>query len=701
MVSLQAMVVFAALLSMATAGVCAGDIALEKSTDLVDRYGKIEFTVDPGRTYDDPFDPAVVDISLEVTGPAGVLLTPGFFVQEYETAKFERGRKTESWFYPIGGGTWKVRFAPMAVGGYSAKARVTDERGTAYSNIVRFACGDSASKGFLQIGRQDPRFFEFDNGEHFFAIGQNVAFIGEGQYVNLAKADEIFARLADNGANFARIWTCCNDWAMSLEAKKSAWDRSWSRNADIVAAQGDAGGRKCVRIGGDKGAVTCNPTHPVALRPQTRYVVGGRFMGEAMELNASPGLGRVQLDGLGKGKWQTFSREFTTGAGDYRLSRVTLSATGGEVYLARLSLTEAGGGAELLGEADVNRDVIGVYNQLDCAMLDELVTSAERRGIYLMLCVVTRDLYMKSLSKPGAGEYAQATADVKKFMRYCVARWGYSTAVGSWEYFNEMDPGKPTDAFYDEVGRYMETVDVYRHLRTTSTWHPSAGDIRHSRIDVGQLHHYMRPEGKEDYEDEVAVIVEKTKFLRDNGPGKPVLIGEFGLATPKWGLSSDMKTDAGGVHFRRSLWASAFAGSSGTAMFWWWDQLDRQNAYGHYKPLADFLRGVSFAGLKQADATADNGLRVLGHQGADRAYVWLSDPKANWHEQVIGGNAPQSITGATLQVRGLTDGPYHAVWFDTQKGGQVAGGSVESKGGLINIEVPTFESDIACRIERR
>jgi len=78
-------------------------------------------------------------------------------------------------------------------------------------------------------------------------------------------------------------------------------------------------------------------------------------------------------------------------------------------------------------------------------------------------------------------------------------RWGYSTSVGAWEYFNEIDPAKPTDRFYDQLGAYLEEIDIYRHLRTTSTWHPSAKDCRHERIDIGQLHHYMRTETNEDF----------------------------------------------------------------------------------------------------------------------------------------------------------------------------------------------------------
>ena len=263
----------------------------------------------------------------------------------------------------------------------------------------------------------------------------------------------------------------------------------------------------------------------------------------------------------GSPDWQTFRKEFVTGGNERWLGRVAFSLVGpGTVWLDALSLKEAAGGAELLWEADVNRPIRGYYNPLDCFMLDQLVEAAERNGIYLMLCAITRDLYMNTLSKVDSPEYRLATMDAKKFMRYAVARWGYSTSVAAWEYWNEMDPGKPTDRFYAEVGNYLAQIDIYHHLRTTSTWAPSARDCRHPQIDIAQEHHYMRPDD-DDFKDEVESIIRQTRFLRDNAPSKPALIGEFGLADAKWGLSDYMKQDREGVHFHNCLWASALAGS--------------------------------------------------------------------------------------------------------------------------------------------
>ncbi|MHC4369794.1 MAG: apiosidase-like domain-containing protein, partial [Planctomycetota bacterium] len=464
--------------------------------------------------------------------------------------------------------------------------------------------------------------------------------------------------------------------------------------------------RRCVTIAGADGAsLNVSPCHPVALKGGNEYVLTGRFKeqgGAALGVEMTHDSDVSAFEAHAEGAWMDFACRFVAGENVRWLGRLALRKTGpGTIWIDNLSLKEAGGGAELLWEADVNRPARGFYNQIDCFLLDELVEAAEENGIYLMLCLITRDLYMKSLSDAASDEYKQAVRDAKNLIRYAVARWGYSTSVAVWEYFNEIDPRLPTDRFYDEVGEYLEEIDPYRHLRTTSTWHPSAKDCRHGRLDIGQLHHYMRPETEEDYRDEVAVLIDKTRFLREHTPGKPVLIGEFGLANPKWGLSEDMKRDTEGVHFHNCLWASAFAGSSGTAMFWWWDQLDRQDMYHHYRPLSAFLADVSLAGLQPVDATAsDSRLRLVGYSGTDRAYLWLADSSAIWWNLVVDRQEAAKIKDAAVEIAGLDPGVYRVTWWHTLDGRAILSERISLAESPLRISVPAFARDIACKIVR-
>ena len=686
-------------------------ITLKAAQAKVARYEKVEFTIAVDGRYANPFDPDEVDVSLEITTPGGDrLVLPAFWWQPYERRVVDhRGRKVD-WLYPAGLPRWKARFAPMETGTHVAAARLKDRKRTARSTPVRFEATASNSKGFVRASRRDPRFLEFDSGQPFFAIGQNLAFIGPTQPVKLWKAEEILGRLSASGANFLRVWACCKDWAMAIEARKSAWGRSWAWEPPLAPMPGredDPIAPKCVKVGDRHAAsVTLSTPNPLAVRPGTKYVLTGRVRtkgNSAVRISAGSALLGEPVRSKAQEQWTPFERQFTTAAGQLWIDRITFRQNNsGTVWLDALSLREARGGPELLWEAAVNRPVRGSYNPTDCFILDELVEASRRRGIYLQLCLFTRDLYMNSLRDPDSDDYARAIRDARKLLRYAVARWGYSTSIAVWEYFNENNPGLPAESFYDALGKCLEEIDVYDHLRATSAWGPAPKDWRHARLDVPQLHHYLRPADKEQGRDAVAATLEKTALVRKHAPRRPILLGEFGLAENNWQRSRYMKQDKDLVHLHNALWASAMSGACGTAMFWWWEALDPMDAYRHYRPLAEFLRDVPFTtgGLQGTAAATSDELRVLGLQGKDSAYLWLSDPRATWWNIVVEKKAPPEIHGATLQVPGLILGSYRVRWWDTRRGKTVKEERRSAAKGTLRLRVPAFSRDIACEIRR-
>ncbi len=679
------------------------EIVLKASSDQVGQYAKMDFTIAIENTFKNPFDPQQSDIVLLIKGPEGQSVSvPAFWYQDFERIPIG-DNKGASVFCPLNNGSWKARYAAARPGRYQAIAQWNNLAGCVVSNTIEFEITPSADPGFVGIHKTDPRFFQFTNGDFFFPIGQNVAFIGESQYVNLTKADAIFKAMAENGANFARVWACCEDWAIAIEARKSAFDRSWARQPNqFVPLPDDTSGRKCVRIGGSaKPALTVDPSHPVALRPSTAYTliarlrsdkpatVQIRFGRQDKSLALDPAEGWVMLD-----------HRFTTDDGERSLGRITLTVqNSATVWLDGLSLTEAAGGPELLWEADVNRPARGVYNQIDCFMLDQVVRSAEQHGIYLMLCLITRDLYMDDLKTADSDAYRTAVRDAQNLLRYAVARWGYSSHVAAWEYFNEIDPGLPTDRFYSELANYLDKVDPYRHLRTTSTWSPSSRDCQLPALDIAQIHHYMRPSDKDKFRDQFTVLIEKSNWLRQYAPAKPATLGEFGLADDKWGLSPYLNQDPDCIHFETSLWAAAFAGGSGTDLFWWWDQLDRQKVYPHYRPLAEYMRGVSFAGM-QSDKAVISGVNLdaLGYQSDKAAYLWIFDHTANWSSRIIEKQPPRIVAGARLSIHNLPAGTYSVEWWDTRSGKVIQQMEVNIPQ---EIQIPPFSSDIACKVQMK
>jgi len=689
------------------------EMKLGISVEEVGRYEKIEFLIHLDTVYGNPFDPDEVDLSIQIKTPGGDSITiPAFYYQHYERQYMDKGEKKTDWLYPVGDPVWKARFAPDEVGRYSCIAKLKDRKGNVRSNTASFQCMPSQSKGFVRVSEKEPRFLEFSEGLPFFPVGQNLAFVGQTQHVDLGKMERIFREMSQNGANFARIWTCCSDWAMAIEARKSAWSRSWNWNPPIVPIPGHDGylfDQKCISISGEGGtSVSASPCHPVALRPDTRYVASGRFRksGETellLEIN-NVRIGEITSKNQER-RWVEWEREFTT-TGDQRwLNSVSFSLTGkGTVWLDGLSLKGAGGGPELLWEAEVNRPIMGYYNPVDCFMLDEVLKSAEENGVYLQLCLMTRDLYMGSLSDEGSPEYYKAIQHGKKLLRYVVARWGYSTSVAVWEYFNEMNPDLPTDQFYSEMSDYLEQIDPYKHLRATSAWAPCEKDWRNPKLDIADLHWYLRPAWGEIWKDEVAGVMNRARLLREHTSGKPALLSEFGLADDRWGLSPYMKQDEELSHFHNVLWASALSGVSGTALFWWWKRLDVMGAYTHYHALSSFLADIPFTEtkLRQTSAAASHQqVRAVGLQGDECAHIWLFNTQAIWYNLVVDKVKPDEIKHAKLEIRGLIPGTYRIQWWHTQKGEIIRQEDISLSEKSLQVLIPDFARDIACKIVKQ
>ncbi len=682
---------------------------LEGPSESVGRYETAEFLIHVPHRYEDPFDPEEVDLSLLVKTPDGQLLTlPCFFSQDYEMRRREGRRKTASWMYPVGLGSWRGRFAPMQLGTYEVSARLTDRRGTRRSSPERLVCVSSTNRGFLRASKRDPRFFEFDSGDPFFAIGQNLAFIGEGQYVTLAKAEDIFSKLSRNGANDLRIWTCCKDWALAVEARKSVWGRSWHWKPPLVSLAEEGTTRTFVRLTSAKGAsLSPQPTHAVALRPETTYVFSGKVKTEgAASVEIALGghePGRSISSGSSQ-TWQDFSKRFTTRPGEFWLGRVQFNLKGtGTAYLDALSLREANGGPELFWEADVNRSPLGYYNPVDCFMLDEIVKMAQKHGLYLHLCLLTRDLYMASLKNDKSAVYQKAIDDARKTLRYAVARWGHATSVAAWEYFNENDPGLPCDRFYTELGTYLEQIDVHRHLRATSTWHPSPRDCRHDKLDIADVHFYLRPPDESRLRDEVDAVVNRAAFLRTHAPLKPALIAEFGLANEKWQLRKTVRDSRSLSDFHNAMWASALSGTSGTVLYWWWDHLDRIDVYNQYKPLSAFLAGIPWTMGELVPFTEDiagGKGQVVGLKGHDCAYVWLFNHDAGWKHVVVEKRLPKRLQGVVLTLHDVSPGTYRVQWWNTRTGAVSKEQKVAVSGDKIRLQCPDFDRDQACKLEK-
>ncbi len=257
------------------------------------------------------------------------------------------------------------------------------------------------------------------------------------------------------------------------------------------------------------------------------------------------------------------------------------------------------------------------YAQPSAYELDWILEYCAARGIYVELCLnnhgqlrATGDNAQWAASPYNAANGgpcaaaqpwsfftdAAAKDTYKNKLRYLVARYGYSKNLLAWEFFNELDlvenyasPAVRTAsvAWVSEMAAYLKALDPNQHLISNSyamsTGEPAVWDD--ANIDFTQTHLYRK---QADLETPLAAAA--TTLLAAHN--KPYLTGEFGLEVYHNAQANTGLDDPNAIHFRTTMWASAFNGSMGPGLTWWWDDYVHPRAaatYPVFKAVDTFL----------------------------------------------------------------------------------------------------------------
>ncbi len=294
-------------------------------------------------------------------------------------------------------------------------------------------------------------------------------------------------------------------------------------------------------------------------------------------------------------------------------------------------------------DTDRYRDDPGHFNPSAIDRMDRLVESLEAADVYAMLTLESHvallgagwDSSNYNLLNGGPcaepGDFftnAAAKAQFKNRLRYVVARWGYSTHLAAWEFFNEVDnamygqkpnriPDADVTAWHREMGAYLKGLDPYGHLITTSTSHrPVEGLNQIEAFDFNQLHIYRRT-------GTIASAIRQSV----QAEGKPCVVGEFGF---EWDWSKDFNAFAWDMDndFKEGAWLGLFSPTPVMPMSWWWEFFDERGMTG---ALAQ-IREVSDRMLKAGDGAfaevpcSAQGLTCLAVRCGSTTFVYLSNP---------------------------------------------------------------------------
>ena len=190
------------------------DLAL--SADGVGQYELLELTFQTDAEYVNPFDAWKIDIQAVFTTPSGQEVRyPAFyqrarrdlsqdFIPERDQFDYDYDFGTKRFtFVPEAGDCWCVRFSWHEVGEYSFRFEIVLNGEKSVCEGGSFRVTESADKGIIARSVTNPQYLAYrDSGEQFIPIGMNNA-----QNWDTFGYTKVMQAIAENGGNFARIWT--------------------------------------------------------------------------------------------------------------------------------------------------------------------------------------------------------------------------------------------------------------------------------------------------------------------------------------------------------------------------------------------------------------------------------------------------------------------------------------------------------------
>lgn len=297
---------------------------------------------------------------------------------------------------------------------------------------------------------------------------------------------------------------------------------------------------------------------------------------------------------------------------------------------------------------------------------DRLLNSAEQKQIYAILFRHHVEImgaawdvpnwqnnpYRQHFDFQKISEYytnEEAIKLQKNNLRYMYARWGYSpywSFYGYSELERFFDPiieqeGISNDAaiqifkkWFDDQKKYIQEelnpdalfANSYGVMKKEETKRGYNGILKSS--DVTAIHIY-------------STIKDANFVKRAKGVDKyyrlykqPVILEEIGVNDDKLALNC-----CTGIEFHNSMWSTAFMGTIGTGLDWWWDRgIMDFNYHESLLPLAEFLKPLENKSNTFSPVRWSNGkdksrtleMYALVNENENEAYGWIHNATYYW-----------------------------------------------------------------------
>ncbi|MBN1187270.1 MAG: PKD domain-containing protein [Bacteroidales bacterium] len=347
---------------------------------------------------------------------------------------------------------------------------------------------------------------------------------------------------------------------------------------------------------------------------------------------------------------------------------------------------------------------LGNYSQEAAAMTDSLIDLCEQTDMHMQLAIFQHGMFSENVDPmwednpyntinggfvPRAEQYFyndSCKKYAKKLLRYIIARWGYSPNIFAWEFFNEVQftginnsqtsqwyPG--VLAWHSEMGKYMESIDPFDHILTTSAANNQLYDLDTvDALDVVQYHLYVANllEGQRSLDEEFKANLQECAIIN----------GEYG---------TDVNAETPFDMQRKAIWNSIM--THVPHFMWLWDYyLESTWADLFYLP-GKYLQGedlVSDSSLMPLTFTASSLKADLVNLGfrSDSAYYGFLYNEAN-----ISG-----IDDASISIQAIPYANYKIDFYLSESGQIIARDSVPLITLEKKIKLPTFSKDMAFKI---
>jgi hypothetical protein len=651
------------------------DISVQPSSNLIKQFEILTVKINLTQPFENPFDPEDIRVDAIINTPNGEFLTlPCFY-------KAGASKKSE----------WEARFTAMQPGAYTCYIQSISHRDTLYSRSFPLDVKASGNDGFLRLNANSMYSFLFDSGKLFRGVGLNLGWEMQSEW--RYPYETYFEVLKRNSANFTRIWMCT--WNLPLEWTRinnydtftdefENWEKTFSHTAGLKL---NSGRTKFTEEDSNRVTIASNSTEAVIYhikdirRFKIKLFYKKNLSTDRIKCYSSiDNISYHPIDIEFSQTWDTkddWHRQFI--AYIYELPE-------GTNYLKIEFLDHLEGTphiANIMIEHGAPRDVLdapglGRYYEKTANRLDKIFRLAEQQGIYIMLTIDYHGVFKSFIDRWASNAEwrtnpynaanggpcktptdfftnTEARKIYKNKLRYLIARWGYSTHLAVWEFWNEIDnvmetqqvPADAIASWHQEMSDYLKQLDLYKHLVSTSVTNreiEGLWDIKN--IDFTQHHNYGPTANMK-----TSILKYVDRFH------KPDVVGEFALGWKGPGKDYPEGLYEGELH--NGIWRGMFSPTPILPLSWWWEYHFHQQHYFHLKTAADFVSLILKNNKDVQEITVkshNSDIETMGLQSEDQLFIWLRN------------STIKLLNDLTLTIPGTGNSKYLMKYYDTWTG---------------------------------